>query len=218
IKNPLAIIIQGLESLKISLSSLPDNNVFHDIIGRIMNSAERADKIVDDLLSFSKETELFFEELNATAAVEEVLCLVEPQFEKKNIAIDRQFFSEETLIKADKNQIHQVFLNLLVNASEAMPDGGRIDVRIQPYQAEPDKRYVRIQFSDTGIGIPEDTIQSVFEPFFSTKTDSLKTGLGLSISRGIIEKHLGTIDITSVADKGTTVVIGLPAYIKKGRS
>ncbi|MFC1859260.1 sensor histidine kinase, partial [Thermodesulfobacteriota bacterium] len=213
IKNPLAIIIQGLESLKISRPSLPDNNVFDDIIGRIMNSAKRADKIVDDLLSFSKETSLVFEELNAVTAVDEVLSFVESQFEKNNITVNRQFSSEEILIKADKNQIQQVFLNLLINASEAMPDGGRINVRIQPYQAEPDKRYVQIQFSDTGIGIPEDTIQNVFEPFFSTKTDSLKTGLGLSISRGIIEKHLGTIDITGVVDKGTTVSILLPSNI-----
>jgi len=216
IKNPLAIIMQGLDSLNFKISSMRNKEEFSDIIDRIMNATERADKIVEGLLDFSKQTSPSFEKLDPVAVVDEILNIFEPQFEKNSIEIIRRFSSEELWVNADRNQIQQVIINSLVNASDAMPEGGKISVSIKGYLSDADKGSVEILFSDTGLGIPEELINRVFEPFFSTKTDSLNTGLGLSISKGIIEKHCGNIEIKSKINEGTIVSIILPCEIKTG--
>jgi PAS domain S-box-containing protein len=210
IKNPLAIIIQGLESLRFSLSSVPENAVYMDMIGRIKNAAKRADTIVKGLLDFSRQTKASFDFVGVSDMIDEALSLVEPQTDSSNIEIVRNYAPGVKSIRADKNLMGQVFINLLMNAIEAMPDGGTIAVSTKI--SEDDERGTRLEviFTDNGCGILPETTQNVFEPFFTTKTESLNTGLGLSVTRGIVEKHQGLISIQSGMNKGTSVIISLP--------
>lgn len=214
IKNPLAIIMQGLDALNFKIASMRKEKEFADITGRILNAAERADKIIEGLLNFSKQTPSAFEKLDPVDLINEALDIFEPQFKDKNIEIIRRFASEVSWINADRNQVQQVMINLLVNASDAMPDGGRISISIDE-KASGKTRSVEIVCSDTGTGMSEEVLSRVFEPFFSTKSDSLSTGLGLSIVKGIIEKHYGNIEIKSRINKGTTIRIVLPCETKQ---
>lgn len=210
IKNPLAIIIQGLESLMFSLSSVPDNALYMDMIGRIKNAAKRADTIVKGLLDFSRQSNASFDLVEVAAVIDDALSLLEPQAKGSGIEIVRNYAAGVNKIRADKNQMGQVFINLLMNAIEAMPDGGTITITTQIAEDEEKGARLELIFADTGSGIPEETAQNVFEPFFTTKTESLNTGLGLSVTRGIVEKHQGLIYIQGRVDKGTRVTISLP--------
>jgi PAS domain S-box-containing protein len=209
LKNPLAIIMQGLDALNFKIASMRKKTEFAGITDRIMNAAERADKIIEGLLDFSKQTPSAFEKLDPVDLITEALSIFEPQFKKKNIEIIRRFAPEVPWVYADRNQMQQVMINLLVNASDAMPEGGRIAIGVSE-KASGDKRSVEILCSDTGTGMSREVLSRVFEPFFSTKIDSLSTGLGLSISKGIIEKHCGSIEIKSKVKEGTTIRILLP--------
>ena len=210
IKNPLAIILQGIEFLKFSLSSKTDNASLKDSVERIKNATLRADKIVKDLLDFSRQTSFTLEELDASSVIEETILLVGHQLSLKGIRIIRQFLHGLPKIIADSNQIKQVFINILVNAVEAMPDGGTITISLQLYDSRPEEKYLQIAFADTGCGIPQDEIQKVFEPFFSTKSKTGSTGLGLSVTRGIIVKLGGAIKIKNEPGKGAKVIVLLP--------
>jgi len=206
IKNPLAIIIQGIAYLKSVIST--DVSLV-DAVERVENSVLRADKIVKNLLSFSRQTPLTFEELDITLVIEETLSLIEHQFSLKNIKIIRQFVPGLPKVKADPNQLKQVFINILSNAVEAMPQGGIITISLKQSEVQPREHHLEIIFTDTGCGILEENISKAFDPFFSTKKKDGSAGLGLSVTRGIIERHNGKIKIESQIGKGTSVIISL---------
>ena len=111
------------------------------------------------------------------------------------------------LLHGDKNLLIQVFLNLFINAIDAMADGGILSVIVSK---EKRTNFISIQISDTGCGIPEHILASIFNPFFTTKPTSKGTGLGLSVSKGIIETHGGSIEGESKLDVGTTFIVRLP--------
>lgn len=207
IKNPLAIIVQGIDFLE---ASLPADSELFDIIKMIKQSSLRANRIVKDLLSFSRQAELEDEQIDLIPVIEETLSLVERQFSLRNTNIIRQFNPDLPRINMDSAQIKQVFLNVMLNAVEAMQDGGTITISVDKIEGAEAKDFLRIIFKDTGCGIPKEEIQYVFDPFFSTKRKTGGTGLGLSVSKGIIEKHNGYIKIGSVFGKGTDVIIDLP--------
>ncbi|MFH0913398.1 MAG: ATP-binding protein [Candidatus Omnitrophota bacterium] len=207
IKNPLAIIIQGIAYLKSFIST--DVSLV-DAMQRVEDSALRADKIVKDLLNFSRQAPLAFEELDITSVIEETLSLVEHQVSLKNIKIIRQFALGLPKIKADSSRLKQVFINILNNAVEAMPQGGTITISLKQLEVQPREHHLEIIFTDTGCGILEENISKAFDPFFSTKKKDGSAGLGLSVTRGIIERHNGKIMIESQIGKGTSVIISLP--------
>jgi two-component system NtrC family sensor kinase len=190
---------------------MPENDKPNEMLDRIKNAAKRADNVVKGLLDFSRQTNIVFEKLDVKSVINETISMIEHQFHKKNIKFIRSFSPDAKWIEADKNQMQQVFINLMVNSIEAMPGGGDITISTKLYEAGPEKKSIQIIFNDTGQGIPKDKIHQVFEPFFSIKTNSMSTGLGLSITRGLIEKHGGTIDIFSEVDKGTKIIITLPS-------
>jgi PAS domain S-box-containing protein len=210
IKNPLAIMIVGIESLRLSFSSIPNNAIYHEMLDRIENAAERADTIVTTLLNFSRHADVVTEKLDVVAVVDETISMVEHQCCKQNIGFSRHFSPEARWMKADKIQIQQVFINLMVNSIEAMPNGGNIKICTRCPETNFGEKCIQIIFTDTGCGIPEDKIHRVWEPIFSLKNGAMGTGLGLSISREIVEKHRGSMDIDSHIDKGTEAVITLP--------
>jgi two-component system NtrC family sensor kinase len=208
VKNPLAIIVQGMEFLK---SSLYSDERLLDVVNRIEKSVIRADNIVKGLLSFSREIPLKMEEMDIAPVIDEALSFIDHQISTKKINVKTRYAPALPKIVMDTNQIKQVFTNLFMNAVESMQEGGILGIRTELGKDEMDQAVVKVVVSDTGAGIPEDSIRRVFDPFFTTKNSEGNTGLGLSITKGIIDKHHGTIAIESETGRGTRVILGLPA-------
>jgi len=208
VKNPLAIIIQGVEYLK---STVESDATLLDVTERIKRSALRADNIIKGLLSFTRQTPIQAENVEITPIIEETLSFVEYQIKSKHIRIVRQYAPDLPNVTVDSNQIKQVFVNLLLNSFEAMQNGGTITITTEATRDEKDKQFLQVSIADTGCGIPENKLEKVFDPFYTTKDTPGNAGLGLSVTKGIIDKHHGKIRIESETDKGTRVIIGLPA-------
>jgi two-component system NtrC family sensor kinase len=207
VKNPLAIILQGIEFLK---SSLYNDARLLDVTHRIEKSVLRADKIVKGLLSFSRDISLKREEMDIGPVIDETLSFIDQSLSLKKIHVIKRYTPDLPIVIMDSNQIKQVFINLFMNAIEAMQEGGILGIRTELVKSETDQAYVKIVVSDTGEGIPEDRLRKIFDPFFTTKNTEGNTGLGLSITKGIIDKHHGIIDIESEPGRGTRVMIELP--------
>jgi two-component system NtrC family sensor kinase len=208
VKNPLAIIIQGVEYLK---SSVESDEVLHDVVERIKKSAFRADNIIKGLLSFTRQMPIQAQESDITSLIEETLTFVDYQVKYRHIRVIRHYSRNLPNVKVDTNQIKQVFVNLLLNSIEAMQDGGMITISTEVTRDGKNQDYLQIVVADTGSGIPEAKIEKIFDPFYSTKDTPNNAGLGLSVTKGIIDKHHGRIRIESKEGAGTRVIIGLPA-------
>lgn len=128
-----------------------------------------------------------------------------------NITVELECAAEAPTVQADRQQFRQLFLNLLTNASDAMPQGGTLTVRVFPGRMATGAAAAVIEFADTGTGIAPTDLAKIWEPFFTTKPEGKGTGLGLAICRRIVEEHQGTINIESEPGQGTTVRITLPA-------
>ena len=208
VKNPLAIIIQGVEYLRTSAAS---DALLADIVERIKKSALRADFIVKGLLSFTRQMPIQTEEAEIAPIIEETLSFTEHHIKSKRITIIRQFSPDTPTVTIDSNQIKQVFVNILLNSVEAMQKGGTITISTESIKSGADQNYLQVIFADTGCGIPADKIEKVFDPFYTTRDTPGNAGLGLFITKGIIDKHHGAIRIESEPEKGTRVIIRLPA-------
>ncbi len=205
IKNPLS-------SMKVLSQLLPkkfDDPDFRkkleEIIPREIN---RIDRIVESLLGFARATALNFEKTDIHEILDETLKYFEDQARGSEIKIEK-IYAELPEIEVDRGQISQVFSNLILNAIQAMPSGGELKVSTSAgKRVEEILQTVKIQISDTGHGIPEDTVKKLFDPFFTTKYGG--TGLGLTISHSIVDGHKGYIDVESKVGKGTTFTVTLP--------
>jgi two-component system NtrC family sensor kinase len=171
----------------------------------IINEAQRCAKIVKGLLDFSRESIPQKKPASLNKVMEDTLALIGRQSSFHNIRIVRDYQPDLPLIPIDENQMEQVFINILLNASQSMPSGGRI--RILSYTENGE--YACLKISDTGAGISEENLGKIFDPFFTTKSDK-GMGLGLSVSYGIIERHGGKIEVQSKINEGTTFTISLP--------
>jgi len=208
VKNPLAIIIQGVEYMRKSASA---DSILIDVIERINKSAFRADSIIKGLLSFTHQMPIQAEQVEIEPVIEETLSFIEHQLKLKHIKLIKQFSPGLPKLTIDLNQIKQVFLNILLNSVDSIQKGGMIIITAEPVVSESGQQHLQIIIADTGFGIPKDKIEKVFDPFYTTKDGSRNSGLGLSITKGIIDKHHGTIRIESEVEKGTQVIIELPA-------
>jgi len=206
LKNPLSIILQGISYIQ---SSVEDGTLI-DACDRIKKSAIRADIVIQSLLSFSRQAPPSFTEDDINALIEEALTMVEHQMNLRNIEVIRNYFLHIPKVRVDSNQIREVFINTLINAADAMKDGGTITLTTTAGTDRDGEPCVRAVITDTGTGIPGEILKKVFDPFFTTKTDSGGTGLGLSVTKGIVDRHHGSIAISSEEGKGTTVTITLP--------
>ena len=211
IKNPLGVILGGTEFLENKFNQAePD---LRKAIEKIKYATRRANTIVQDMLKFAKPSDLKAEKIRLKDMVKETLSLLEFGTSLKNIKIETYFPREGLSIEVDKNQIQQVFFNLMMNAVDAMPRGGKL--RIKAYEMEepgnhPDGRFCAIEIKDSGEGIPEENLKRLFEPFFTTKRDKKGIGLGLSMAKIIVENHKGNLEIDSTLGEGTTAKIVLP--------
>ncbi|GEM_PF-2449386 len=206
LKNPLAIITQGLEYVK---RCIPQDDNTRLSFDKLMQSVTRMDIIIKGLLDFSRSSVSEYEVSDVRAVIEDVLTLTEHQLGLKSIKVIRQYDDNIPQLSLDRNKMRQVFLNVIINARDAMPQGGAITILSKEKVAQ-GRRMAVIEVDDTGCGIPAESLKKVFDPFFTTKQKSGGTGLGLSISRGIVEMHKGSIHMESESGKGTRVIIELP--------
>jgi two-component system NtrC family sensor kinase len=158
-----------------------------------------------NMLSFSKPEEERRRPIKMNELIEGILLVMEKQMKESNIKVETAFDDEIPEIMASTNQMRQVLLNILKNAKEAMPKGGVLTVR-----TDREDLHVLIHIQDTGVGIPEEIRDKIFEAFFTTKQKVKGVGLGLSVCYGIIKDHGGEIQVESEEGKGTTFTIRLP--------
>jgi len=208
INNPLAIINENAGLLKDLVSikeGPPERERLVRIAQTVLNSVERCSTITHRLLGFAKRMEPAIAGVALAPLLEEVLSFHGKEAEYRDIAVKLNIPDEMPAIESDLGQLQQVFLNILSNAFAAVDDGGQIDVSLELV----DDNTVAVTISDNGAGIPEELIDHVFEPFFSTKGD-YGTGLGLSITFGIVENLGGRIDVQSTVGEGTSFTVQLP--------
>lgn len=204
INNPLGGILIYSHLL---LEDTDKNSPHYENLKKIVKETSRCKDIVKGLLEFArpKEPEMSLADINEI--VDKSLAIMERQALFQNIKIKKFYSSELPKIVTDSAQLQQVFTNIILNAAEAMEGNGTLTLRTS---LDGEGRYINIQFTDTGHGIKEEIRKRLFEPFFTTKEVGKGTGLGLAISYSIIQKHQGTIDVTSQVGKGSTFTVKLP--------
>lgn len=178
---------------------------------KILQAGNRAARITNGILGFARNRTGSLEPTDMVKLVDDTLLLLEREMVKHRVAVERQI-DEVPRARANPNQIQQVLVNLLINARQAMPQGGRVLVRLG-YDRE--QEMVDLVVRDTGCGMPPDVLPRIFEPFFTTKrgpdaSGKGGTGLGLSACRDIVEAHQGRIRVESSVGKGTAFIIKLP--------
>ena len=185
----------------------------------IVAQTDRITKLIQQLLNFARPARMELRSLDLSVLLRGLLALTEHQIAKERIGVKAEFGSDLPPILGDANQLEQAFLNIVINAWHAMPDGGRLTLATRVVPATERHRRVgraaqpgvEVVIADTGMGIAPEHMSKIFDPFFSTKGVGKGTGLGLAISRRIIEDHHGSIDVDSAVGRGTTFSIWLPA-------
>jgi len=204
INNPLMVILGRTELM------LMDQDVSEEMkpnLQTICNETERIARIVENLLAFSRRSrQEKIEKVDVNEAIERTLMLSEHQLTVANVKVNKELDPNLPQIDANAGQLQQVSMNLIINAGHAMPEGGEITVRTGTI---PEDR-IFIEITDTGCGIPPESINRIFDPFFTTKEEGKGTGLGLAVSRNIIENHGGDIGVRSAVGVGTTFRVILP--------
>ena len=204
LNNPLGGILLFSRLL---LQKAPPDALTRDNLQRIERDARRCQSIVEGLLDFAREREPKIEEVDVNELLERSVSLFANQPAFHNIEIVRQYGEDLPTFRADPAQMQQVFVNVIMNAADAMHGSGVLTLNTQWDSAG---ECVEIRFSDTGGGISQDVIDHVFEPFFTTKGVGQGTGLGLSICHGIVQKHGGIMKVSSQVGQGSTFVVCLP--------
>lgn len=202
INNPLGIIKNYLMLLKKANLEKVDSLKYVDIVGQ---EIERITGIVRELLQFHRPRDVDYRKINVLNVLSEVLEFLSPQLAQAKISFSKKFSQYSPPVEGSAENLKQVFINVLLNAADAMPEGGQISVETS-YQ---DEKLV-IKFQDSGHGVAEELIPKIFDPFFTTKEEGKGTGLGLAVCYGIIKKHNGTISFRNT-NQGGCVEITLPA-------
>jgi two-component system NtrC family sensor kinase len=174
---------------------------------KIESAIEYCSGIIHGLLDFARQSEPLLRPVTVGRAIDKAMSLVGHQAKMKTIEIIREEAPSLSLVVADFNQLVQVFINLVLNAIQAMNEGGKLTI-----SASQDSDWVRVSVRDTGSGIPPENMDKLFTPFFTTKDEVKGVGLGLAVSYGIIERHGGRIEVQSEVNKGSTFTVVLPAY------
>ena len=206
INNPLGGILIYASLLMEDFEASSDPRV--QDLKKIVDEASRCKEIVKSLLEFGRQTESRFEPIDINKAIVDGLFFLEKQVLFHDIKIVKHLDQSLPPVEGDPNQLKQVFMNMMVNAAEAMSEGGGA-LTITTGSA-PDESTIFISFQDEGTGIPSEIQSKIFDPFFTTKGVGKGTGLGLSTSYGIIQNHHGNIDVESKPDRGTTFTIYMP--------
>lgn len=202
INNPLSGIALCFKNL---IESNVDNQTEEKLIMAINDGLQKIKNIVQQLLDFSRMTVTEKKPADLNSFIDRLLVLLNYPASKKHIRIVKDLAVGVPEVLIDENKMSQVFMNIMINALQAMDSGGKLTIR-----TEADNGYSVVSIEDTGAGIPPDVMPHIFDPFFTTKGVGEGTGLGLSVSRGIVEQHGGIIEVDSKVGVGTTFMIKLP--------
>jgi len=187
------------------------------------DALSRIAAVVQQLLDFSRRHELTLQATDVNRVLEDAIVLMDYKLRKSNVQIVRELAHDLPAAIGDGHHLQQVFLNLALNALDAMPDGGTLYLRsypVEPSAGEPgsagsDGVRLCVEIEDTGVGIPEGEIDKIFDPFYTTKGPGEGTGLGLSVSYSIIQEHNGEIEVRSAEGEGTTFTVRLPVAVER---
>jgi two-component system NtrC family sensor kinase len=202
LNNPLYGIMNTLELLKTEISPQSKRR---KVLEMALSETVRLSGLLRKMLSFSKPDQEEKQAVDVNTVLDEILLLHEKQLQENDIKIKTEFAPSLPKIKASKNQLRQVFLNLVANARDAMPKGGNLNVKTSA-----DSKNIAIELSDTGVGIKEEHIKKIFDSFFTTKDSVKGVGLGLSVCYGFVKDHGGDIQVRSQPGEGTTFTITFP--------
>ncbi len=206
VNNPLGTVLIFSHLL---LNELKDNNPVKEDLEMIVKEATRCKKIISGLLDFSRQSKLIIQKTDVREILNEI---IEINKEKSPHIRFSEKYNDVPLVEIDREQIKQVFLNIVTNAVDAMQSSGSFSVEVKSMA---DNSKVEIRLTDTGCGIPKENLDKIFNPFFTTKQIGKGTGLGLAISYGIIKMHRGDIKVESEVGKGTTFIITLSVNLKQ---
>jgi PAS domain S-box-containing protein len=213
LRNPLAGIKTTAQALGEELSR---DDSRREYLNRITKEIDRLNELLKTFFSFAKPQKLNPVHCNIKDIINEIIPFLIKEIAEKGIRFVENYHPQLAKIEVDKNQMYQVFLNLFLNAIQAMPHGGELKIEVSPAMASSlngaKKNFSKILVSDTGSGIPTNILQKIFDPFFTTKPRGI--GLGLSITYQIIKKHGGTIKVESQLGRGTSFVINLPERLE----
>jgi two-component system NtrC family sensor kinase len=208
INNPLAGILTYAKLLKKRLSREHDPNAESiDMLDLVESESRRCGEIVKNLMTFARPTSMNREPSDLNGVIDRCVRLVQHQMELKNIELHSHLERELPLVRCDPGQIEQVILALVMNAIDAMPNGGNLTLTSRKASAT---GFIQIEVRDDGVGMPPDVLANMFEPFFTTKEHGRGLGLGLAISRNIVDRHGGRIEVASEPARGTVFTITLP--------
>jgi len=205
IRNPLVAIKTFTQLLP---ERLDDEEFRTHFLNIASGEVDRISSLVTELLDFARPSEPKFELEDINSILDGMILLISTETKSKHISIIKEFSSELKPISLDREQMKQVFLNMLLNAIEATSGNGRIFIKTRSFVKPEGEPYIQIEFTDTGCGISEEHLEDIFTPFFTTKEKG--GGLGLSISNQIIQDHKGYIDVESHFNEGTSFFINLP--------
>ena len=204
INNPLGIILGFAQSI---VEQIDEVHPLREPLTIIEREALRGRGIVQNLLDFSRQSEPSLAPTDLSGVLDETLARLSHRISQQGIQVEATYSHGLPAVMADPQQMHQVFTNIILNAVQAMSDGGHLEVSSRVVDRE-----VQIAISDSGVGIAPENLPRIFDPFFTTKEVGKGTGLGLSVSFSIIKQHQGTIDVRSTAGKGSCFTVRLPAY------
>ena len=216
ILNPLNIISGQTQALICERGE--DGELIQDL-NMIMEEIVRIDKIIDGLLGFSRQGSDQSTLLDVNKELESLLSFLESDMSSEGIQVVRRFAEDLPCIKADSDDLRQVFFNIINNAKFVMDEGGRLtittEVLVSQWHKKPnvsrnEEGFICIKISDTGPGIKQENIEKIFEPFFTTKPINIGTGLGLSVCHSIVQKNGGTLEVKSEYGKGATFSLQMP--------
>ncbi|MBP1623055.1 MAG: multi-sensor signal transduction histidine kinase, partial [Acidobacteria bacterium] len=205
VNTPIAGISSYTQML---LKETPESDRRKPILEKIEKQTFRAAEIVNGLLNFSRMNGSEFKELDINQLIDDSLTLLNHQLQSSHITVDSQYDRSLPLVYGNSGKLQQVFINLFLNARDAMPSGGELAV-----QTAMTDSMVIVDISDTGTGISEENIKRIFDPFFTTKEIGKGTGLGLAVTYGIIQEHGGRIFVDSDSGRGTHFRVKLPTRL-----
>ncbi len=202
VNTPLAGISSYAQML---LEEVPEGDSRREALIKIEKQSFRASEIINNLLNFARFSESDFKEVNINRLMSDTVSLLEHQLRKNGINLEMDLADELPETLGNGGKLQQVFMNLFLNAKDAMPRGGTLNLRSYENNSE-----IVIEINDTGVGISKEDIKKIYDPFFTTKSVGKGTGLGLSVSFGIIQEHSGRISVESQPNKGTSFSLYLP--------
>jgi len=205
INNPLGTISIYTQMVLDDLGK--DNDSCRESLAVVMKQTNRAGRIVKDLLEYAHQSEPEMRILNINDVLRKAIAITTHPAELQSIRVATNLAPELPDSQGDNDKLQQVFVNIIINALQAMPKGGELTIGTRLTESN---KFIEIKISDTGCGILQEHLSKLFDPFFSTKSAKEGTGLGLSVSLGIVERHNGTIDVKSKVGEGSTFIIRFP--------